>query len=152
MTTGNFHHLAMACQDPLAIEQFYTKHFGFERARVCPGNPQVVFIKSGNLYLELFQATEPRPVPAAGKDGPMYPGWRHLAFKVDNVEAKLAEMGVDAVVSFGPFSFDELIPGWRTVWLADPEGNIVEVSQGYVDEVNPPSLLSQFGQPANASA
>ena len=36
--------------------------------------------------------------------------------------------------------FSDFIPGWRTVWLADPEGNIVEVSQGYTDQENPPPL------------
>ena len=29
--------------------------------------------------------------------------------------------------------FDAFIPGWRTVWVADPDGNIVEISQGFKD-------------------
>ena len=49
-------------------------------------------------------------------------------------------MGTDAVITLGPMSFDAFIPGWRTVWVKDPDGNIVEISQGYVDEVNPPPL------------
>jgi glyoxylase I family protein len=53
---------------------------------------------------------------------------------VDNVDAKLAEMGDDARITLGPISFDEFIQGWRTVWVADPDGNIVEISQGYVDQ------------------
>jgi glyoxylase I family protein len=40
-------------------------------------------------------------------------------------------MGPDAHVTAGPMSFDAIIPGWRTVWVADPDGNIVEISQGY---------------------
>ncbi len=40
----------------------------------------------------------------------------------------------------GPFDFDAFIPGWRTVWVADPEGNIVEITQGYQDEENPPAF------------
>jgi glyoxylase I family protein len=28
----------------------------------------------------------------------------------------------------------------RTAWVADPEGNIIELAQGYVDEENPPAL------------
>ncbi len=138
------HHMALACQDPLAVEQFYTKYFGFKRARVLPvGDTQIVFIKSGNFYLELFQAKEAVPAPKAGQDGTWSPDWRHLAFKVDNVDNKLAELGADAQVTLGPFGFDSFIPGWRTVWVADPEGNIIEVSQGFVDEENPPSLESQ---------
>ncbi len=33
-----------------------------------------------------------------------------------------------------------LIRGMHVVWVADPEGNIVELNQGYVDETNPPPL------------
>jgi glyoxylase I family protein len=51
------------------------------------------------------------------------------------VDVKLAEMGGDAIVSQGPMAFDAFIPGWKTVWIRDPEGNIIEVSQGYRDEV-----------------
>ena len=141
MATISFHHLTLACKDPLSLEKYYTKYFGFRRARVIPlGNEQVVFIRSGDMYLELFQAKEERPVPAAVGDGPWYPGWRHMAFKVDDVDAKLREMGADAKVTLVPLSFDDFIPGWRTVWLADPEGNILEVSQGYVDQDKPPAL------------
>jgi glyoxylase I family protein len=37
-------------------------------------------------------------------------------------------------------SFNDFIPGWRTAWIADPEGNIVEISQGFTDQENPPPL------------
>jgi glyoxylase I family protein len=134
------HHLGLVCRDPAATEQWYTRHFGFRRARVVPlgGSDQIVFLKSGSLYLELFKATQTSPAPAPAGPGPEYPGWRHLAFKVDDVDAKVAEMGGDARITAGPMSFDDFIPGWRTVWVADPDGNIVEISQGYVDQDDPP--------------
>jgi glyoxylase I family protein len=136
-----FHHIALTCNDALAVEAFYVKHFGFQRARVLPlgDGKQIVFIRSGDAYLELFQTPDAPPVPKADKDGPAYPGWRHIAFKVDNVDATLAAMGDAAKVTLGPFDFDAFIPGWRTVWVADPEGNIVEISQGYTDEDAAPS-------------
>jgi glyoxylase I family protein len=136
-----FHHMGLVCHDMAATERFYTKHFGFTRARVVPlgEGDQIVFLKSGPLYLELFKATQPNPAPAAAGPGPEYPGWRHLAFKVDDVDAKLAEMGADAKITAGPMGFDAFIPGWRTVWVADPDGNIVEISQGFVDETDPPA-------------
>jgi glyoxylase I family protein len=141
MSALTFSHMAISCKDPLAIERFYTKHFGFKRARVIPlGGDQIVFLKSGDTYLELFQAKEQAPISPADQDGPWYPGWRHIAFQVDNVEAKLAEMGNDVKITLGPLDFDAFIPGWHTVWIADPEGNIVEISQGYVDQENPPQL------------
>lgn len=133
------HHMGLVCRDPAATEQFYGRYFGFRRARVVPlGNDQIVFLKSGPLYLELFKATQPNPAPAATGPGPEYPGWRHLAFKVDDVDAKLKELGADARITAGPMSFDDFIPGWKTAWVADPDGNIVEISQGFVDQDNPP--------------
>ncbi len=134
------HHIGLECRDPDVTEQFYTRHFGFRRARlVLLGDERIVFIKSGSIYLELFRATQSDPAPAPTGAGPEYPGWRHLAFKVDDVDAKLAAMGVDAVITAGPMDFDAFIPGWRTVWIADPDGNIVEISQGFADEEDPPS-------------
>lgn len=135
MASTTFHHVALTCADQAATEQFYAKHFGFLRTRVLDlGDAQIVFMKRGDFYLELFQASEESPAPTPSADGPNYPGVRHIAFKVDNVDAKLAEMGDEARVTFGPFDFDDFIPGWRTVWVSDPDGNIVEISQGYTDQ------------------
>ncbi len=139
MMNSSFSHVAISCKNPLAVEQFYTKHFGFQRARVIPlGEAQVVYIKKDTVYLEIFQATKVSPVSPAGGAGPEYPDWRHIAFTVDDVDKKLADMGSEARVTLGPINFDDFILGWRTAWLADPEGNIVEITQGYTDQVNPP--------------
>jgi glyoxylase I family protein len=140
-----FSQVALTCKDPIATEKFYTKYFGFKRARVAklPDGDQIVFLKMGDcaFYLELFKAKEESPVPPPTNDGPQYPGVRQLAFKVDSVDDKLAELGDAAKITLGPFNFDDYIPGWRTVWIADPDGNIVEISQGFVDEDNPPPLV-----------
>lgn len=139
--TTTFNHVAISCKDPVATERFYSKHFGFVRARVIPlGDDQIVFLRAGDTYLELFSAEGERPDPPAEADGPHTPGWRHIAFKVDSVDDTLAAMGGDAKITLGPLDFDAFIPGWRTVWVADPEGGIVEISQGFVDEDNPPPI------------
>jgi glyoxylase I family protein len=141
MVPTHFLHVSMNCRDPIAVERFYTKHFGFRRGRVVQlGDEQVVFTRSGNVYLEIFRATEEAPIPLPKKDGYAWPGWKHIAFMVDDVDAKLAEMGDDARIMLGPMNFDDFIPGWRSVWVADPEGNIIEISQGYKDQDNPPAL------------
>lgn len=144
MSLQIFSQVALTCKDSIATEKFYTKNFGFKRARVAklPDGDQIVFIKMGDsaFYLELFQAKEESPVPPASDDGPQYPSVRHLAFKVDNVDEKLAEIGDDAKISLGPANFDDYIPGWRTVWIVDPDDRIIEISQGYIDQDNPPSL------------
>lgn len=135
MAGVTMHHMATACRDPQAFERFYTEYFGFRRARVIAlGQDEIVFIKSGAMYLEIFRAKQEAATPPPDNDGPRFPGWRHIAFQVDDIDTLLAEMGSEARVTLGPLDFSEFIPGWRTVWISDPEGNIVEISQGYVDE------------------
>ena len=139
---ATFHHVALSCADPIATERYYVKHFGFHRARVIPlGDTQIVFLRLDQTTIELFQAEGESPVTEIHGDGPHYAGVRHLAFKVNDVDAKLAEMGDAAKITLGPLDFGAFIPGWRTAWVADPDGVIVEISQGYVDQDNPPPLV-----------
>jgi len=141
MAVTKFSHVGFTCKDPLAIERFYTRYFGFKRARLVPlGEEQIVFIKSGNFYLELFRAKEMSPLPPPQNDGYDFPGLRHLAFEVDSVDAKLAELGDAVKIMLGPADFSDFIPGWKGAWVSDPEGNIIELNQGYVDQDNPPPL------------
>ncbi|HEX3703467.1 MAG TPA: VOC family protein [Vicinamibacterales bacterium] len=141
MPTLRFSHVAFSCKDPIAVERFYTKHFGFKRGRVyLPGPGQVVVITAGDVAIELFPATGQPPGPTVLGAGPEYQGFRHFAFLVDDLDKKIAEMGADAKVTLGPLDMSQFIPGMRVAWLADPEGNIVELNQGYVDEANPPAL------------
>jgi len=128
-------HMGLTCQDPARLENFYARYFGFKRARVyAPGPGQVVMIKSGSFYLELFKAAETSPLPPAEKSGPEFPGWRHLCFLVEDLEAKLKELGGAVKVTLGPVDMSGFIPGMRVCWIADPEGNIIELNQGYIDE------------------
>jgi glyoxylase I family protein len=128
-----FSHVALNCRDLAATEAFYAR-LGFRPVRRIPlGESAIVFLRLGSALLELFAADG--AVAAAEGDGPHAAGAvRHIAFQTDDVDAILAEMGSDAVVTLGPLDFDAFIPGWRTVWLRDPDGVIVEISQGYVDE------------------
>ena len=140
--TQPMHHIGLNCADPIAIERWYTKHFGFERKRVyLPGPDQVVVIGNGGVALELFPAEGDAPPPPRGeKDGPTFPGVRHLAFLVDDLDAKLAELGDDMKITLGPLDMGGFIEGMRVAWITDPEGNIVELNQGYEDEAAPPPL------------
>ncbi|MEU5808319.1 VOC family protein [Streptomyces sp. NPDC059650] len=143
MRRMDWSHVGLNCADQKATEEFYTRYFGFSRARVVDlGESQIVFLRRGDAYLELFASgtgparTAPGgPPSAAGGDGPQEPGrMRHLAFQTDSVDAFLAELGDAAEVTLGPLDFDDFICGWRTVWVRDPDGVIVEVSQGFEDD------------------
>ena len=74
MIPATFAHIGVVCKDPIKLEKFYTKHFGFTRSRVfAPGPDQVVIIRSKILALELFKATAERSDKAPTEAGPMYP-------------------------------------------------------------------------------
>ncbi len=140
-----FSHIALNCRDMAVIEAFYSRHFGFRRARVIDlGNEQIVFLRAGDMYLELFQAKGEAPAPLADHDGPTYAGVRHLAFQVDDVDAALDSLATETDITLGPLEFDAFIPGWKTAWVSDPEGNIVEISQGFVDQENPPEFAPEL--------
>ncbi|GHD81784.1 VOC family protein [Streptomyces goshikiensis] len=131
-------HVGLNCTDQKTTEDFYTRYFGFTRARVVDlGESRIVFLRKGDAYLELF-AADTAPAGAAHEDGPQAPGrMRHLAFQTDSVDAFLASLGDAAEVTLGPLDFDDFICGWRTVWVRDPDGVIVEVSQGFEDDRTP---------------
>ncbi|GII87739.1 glyoxalase [Sphaerisporangium siamense] len=135
-------HVGLNCRDQKATEEFYTRYFGFRRARVAEADgTRVIFLRRGDALLELFPTTA-APAPEASDDGPATPGvTRHLAFQVDDVDAFLDQAGDDAHITLGPLKFDEYIPGWKTVWVRDPDGLIIEISQGYVDQ--PPEELQR---------
>ncbi|MBO2448750.1 VOC family protein [Actinomadura barringtoniae] len=128
-------HVGLNCQDPAVTEDFYRTWFGFERARAVPigDGDQIVFLRRDGVYLELFSSTA-RALEGVENDGPQQPGVaRHLAFQTDDLEAFLDKVGDEVPRSLGPLTFDDVIPGWRTVWFTDPDGVVVEVSEGYHD-------------------
>ncbi|CAG6394609.1 VOC family protein [Streptomyces cocklensis] len=133
-------HVALNCHDQRTTERFYGEFFGFTRARtVSLGEEEIIFLRKGDVYLELFHSTQ-APLAKAEGDGPAHQGTaRHLAFQTDDLDAFLDRIGDQVPVSLGPLHFDDFIPGWRSVWLTDPDGVVVEVSQGYRDEETPVS-------------
>jgi glyoxylase I family protein len=146
-------HIAMAAADPLAVEQWYTEHFGFTRTRVYdPGPGQVVMVGNGQLELEIFLAVGPRPDETPTEAGPLYPAWRHLAFIVSDLDATLAALGDEARVTLGPLDMCHYVAGMRVAWVADPAGNIVELNQGYVTESAPPALADDLARLTASSA
>jgi glyoxylase I family protein len=128
-------HVALNCRDQAATERFYSHWLGFQRVRsVDLGGSTIVFLRHGQVLLELFGA-QGESVIDPSADGPPNPGViRHLAFQTEDLDGFLAGLDGQVPVSLGPLDFHDFIPGWRTVWLSDPDGVIVEVSQGYRDQ------------------
>ena len=58
--TVTVQHIGFTCKDLKRQEAFYTKHFGFRRARVFnAGTPnEFVMLRLGGVCVEFFQASE----------------------------------------------------------------------------------------------
>lgn len=131
VTTPQFDHLGLTCREPLATEHFYVTHFGFRRERSLRlGEREIIFLRHGGLTRELFPAGAPAPAPFPEADGPNYPGFRHLAFRVADLDATLAAIGPAAALTLGPLELGEQPGKWRVAWIRDPDGRIVELAGG----------------------
>ena len=127
-------HIALNCRDLQAQEQFYIKHFGFRRARVFNrGTPnEFLMLRLGSTCIELFAAPEdvrklmakPQPV-----------GFTHLAFEVDDLDVAIAKLQADGIQTEKIIDCSAIIqPGARCCFFLDPDGNRLELMQGYKDE------------------
>ncbi|MCH2082471.1 MAG: VOC family protein [Saprospiraceae bacterium] len=132
-------HVALNCLDIETTAAFYQKYLGFTVARVIelPDDAKIVFLKMQDcaFYLELFQSEGERPIAPAENDGYAFPAYRHMAFKIDNVDDFLAELEDNVETTLGPLSFDDFIPGWKTAWIRDPDGRVIEISEGFKDQI-----------------
>jgi glyoxylase I family protein len=130
-------HIALNCRDRLAQEEFYSDHFGFRRARVFEaGTPgEFVMLRLGDTCMELFQAGDP-----AGKSGGEQPvGFKHMCFEVPDLQAKVDELAA-AGFEMGPvIDCSHQSPGLAVCFFKDPEGNVLELMQGWQDDPDVPS-------------
>ncbi len=132
-------HLAFNCRDRIAQERFYTRHFGFRRVRVFnAGAPdEFVMMALGGVRMEFFQTRNPAPDERGGESRV---GFKHMCIEVDDVAAKAAELDaagvdIDPVIDCG-----DVVPGLFVCFFRDPEGNVVELMQGWQDQDAPPPL------------
>lgn len=132
-TVQSIQHIALNCGDLKRQERFYTRHFGFRRARVFnPNTPdEFVMLRLGAVCLELFSARMEARALMAGEQ-PV--GFKHLAFEVPDLDAALAALRADGIQTDAIIDCGAIVPGMRVCFFNDPEGNRLEVMQGYQDE------------------
>jgi len=126
-------HIAFNCRNLRGQEQFYAKHFGFRRARIFnAGKPdEFIMLRLGSVCLELFTAHNP-PAAETGREQPI--GFKHLAFEVPDMEKAVAALQADGIVTGGIIDCSSILRGMRVCFFKDPDGNQVELMQGYQDQ------------------
>jgi len=131
------HHIAFNCKDRAAQERFYTKLLGFRRARVFnAGTPdEFVMLRLGSTCIELFQA---KGLPASAQASEQPLGFKHMAFEVPDIEAKVAEVSAAGIETQSIIDCSSVVPGLRICFFRDPEGNLLELMQGWSDDESLP--------------
>lgn len=124
-------HLGLSCKNVDATKKFYTEYFGFKESRVIGnGDVKVVIIKSesNDLVFELFESKEAAPASSTMEAGPNYPGFKHLAFLVENVDETLEKLRENVRVTLDIIDFGFIEPGWKSFFIADPDDRIIEIT------------------------
>ncbi len=127
-------HIALNCRDRAASEAFYAKHFGFRRARVFnPGTPaEFVMLRLESTCLELFQADLGKIPTEHGGEQPV--GFKHLAFEVPNLEDAIGKLRTDGIEPDPIIDCADVVAGLRICFFRDPDGNILELMEGWQDQ------------------
>ncbi len=128
-------HIAFNCHDMAAMERFYTEQFGFRRARTfhrgLPG--EFLMLRLGGMCLELFNV----PADLAVRGGEQAVGFKHMAFEVPDMEAAIIRLQAVGVKTGDIIDAGKSVPGLRVCFFDDPEGNIIELMEGWHDEDAP---------------
>jgi glyoxylase I family protein len=127
-----FDHVGLSVADLEAAEVFYTNAFGFERQLAFELSPHpirgVMLTHPGGYRLELFEhsASVPGLRAATPIEAHATRGYNHFALRSDDID-RLWEQALEAGASaiMAPAASPE--PGIRFAFLADPEGNLVEL-------------------------
>lgn len=119
------HHIAIICSDYEKSKLFYTEVLGFKITNEVYRKERLSYkldlCLNGEYLIELFSFPNPSPRPSR----PEAMGLRHIAFKVNNIEAAIKE-----IKSFGieiePIRIDEFT-GKRFTFFQDPDGLPIEL-------------------------
>lgn len=115
-------HIAIPAANPAALRDWYIRVLGARPVWDNGQNPPVcLFALPGGAWIEIYAAEAPLAERGNNKLG----GFRHLALRVDSLEAAKAELEKRGVTFTG-----EIRPaggGGRVLFFADLEGNLLHL-------------------------
>ncbi|MGH8446719.1 MAG: SMU1112c/YaeR family gloxylase I-like metalloprotein [Solimonas sp.] len=128
MGLRGLHHVALIAGDYARSKRFYTQVLGLrivaEHYREARRSWKLDLAGDDGLQLELFSFPDAPPRPSR----PEAQGLRHLAFRVDDLDAALAALRAHGV-SHEDVRIDEYT-GRRFSFFADPDGLPLELYEG----------------------
>ena len=122
---NGFHHVAIICSDYPRSKQFYTEILGFnviaENYREARDSFKCDLAIADGSQIELFSFPDAPTRPSR----PEAQGLRHLAFKVDDLDAAIQKL-TDKGVECEPIRVDEYTDK-RFTFFQDPDGLPLEL-------------------------
>lgn len=136
------HHIGINCRDMDRMLRFYQDAFGFELVGEpfeWADSPQLdsvvdlpgsaargAMLRSGTVYFELFQYSQPAATSAAPKRA-CDRGYTHFCIDTDDIDADLPRLIAAGMDFTGRDIVD--MGHVKTLYGYDPEGNLIEVQQ-----------------------
>ncbi len=135
MAEFTFHHGGVSVPSLEEAIAWYGRVLGFEvekRFAILPARAQAAMLRKGPLRFELFEVEGAAPLPEARRQ-PITDlqthGNKHVAFRVDDLDAFLAEMAAAGA----DIAFVVREAFGKGCFIRDPAGNLIE----FVEEPNP---------------
>lgn len=121
-------HIGIPARDPKALVDWYVQTLGAKQLSFSGDGPPF-FVELPGMALEIYSASD--SVPQTSDNG--VAGFRHLALRVESIEAARAELQAKGV-NF-PDPPKPAVGGGQIQFFRDPEGNLlhfVERPKGFV--------------------
>jgi len=112
-------HIAIVATNPVALKNWYERVLGAREVFSNGQNPLTCLISLGSVWFEIYAAEKPLPERGNNK----LAGFRHLALRVDSLEAakmELEKRGVKFTEEIRPAA-----GGGRVLFFVDGEGNLL---------------------------
>lgn len=121
-------HIGLPATDPVALKNWYEQMLGARTIWESGEQPPAYLVAfAGGGWLEIYAAKEAQPSP----ENNSLQGFRHLALRVDSLDATKAEM-----IKRGMVFTKEPGPAagvGRVQYFADPEGNLLHLVERAAD-------------------
>ncbi len=151
------HHVSVVVSDMDKMLAFYQGVLGFTEATtfswergsvevdeiigVPDSAADVVILKAGNAYFEVFKFSAPAGTPVDPDNPASDCGIRHIAFDVVDIDAEYERLRALGVTFNSPPRLVELQGHpLKAVYFRDPEGNILEFQELLEGSANPMAL------------
>ena len=124
----NVHHIAIIGTEYIKTKEFYVDKLGFEvtsEHNRPEKNDIIINVKQGNLILEIFIKEDAPLRPKM--PNPEYSRLRHLAFKVDDIEAVLKKFD-ELDIPHEELRYDDF-DNKKMAFFFDPDGLPLEIHE-----------------------